>query len=133
LLFQTEVNIVEEQKGKFKAGDESMSDAMDTTSTLLLHFRKRLIEELLGAIAQCLQGRLSTLLDAGLATSLCTIFNSAPVFGGSIFAKAASITAGLIHNEPTSFNALQTIGLPDAFLKSITADLLPSSKVGCLF
>ncbi|KAH7427928.1 hypothetical protein KP509_10G067500 [Ceratopteris richardii] len=71
--------------------------------------------------------------EGSLPSSLCTIFKHAKEFGGGVFALAASLMSDLIHKDPTGFAALDSAGLPEAFLDAIMRGVLPSSDaVSCI-
>lgn len=49
-------------------------------------------------------------------------------FGGDIYSSAVTVMSEIIHKDPTCYPALDELGLPDAFLSSVVAGILPSSK-----
>nr|GFC05141.1 E3 ubiquitin-protein ligase UPL2-like [Tanacetum cinerariifolium] len=49
-------------------------------------------------------------------------------FGGDIYSSSVTVMCEMIHKDPTCYDALDEAGLPDAFLSSVKAGVLPSSK-----
>ncbi|KAL5559936.1 hypothetical protein UlMin_036147 [Ulmus minor] len=66
--------------------------------------------------------------DSSLPATLSLIFENVDKFGGDIYYSAVTVMSEMIHKDPTCFNALHEMGLPDAFLASVVAGILPSSK-----
>lgn len=50
---------------------------------------------------------------------LRTMFEGADLFGGSLFALAASVVTDQVHHDPLCFRALDEAGLPEAFLTAV--------------
>lgn len=50
---------------------------------------------------------------------LRTMFEGADLFGGSLFALAASVVTDQVHHDPLCFRALDEAGLPEAFLAAV--------------
>jgi E3 ubiquitin-protein ligase HUWE1 len=101
-----------------------------------LHSQKRLIKALLKALgtttyspANPARGQNSQdNSNCSLSGSLSLIFRQMDRFGGDIYFSAVSLMSEMIHKDPTCFPALQEQGLPDAFLSSVLAGVVPSSK-----
>jgi E3 ubiquitin-protein ligase HUWE1 len=101
-----------------------------------LHSQKRLIKALLKALgtatyspANPARGQTSQdNSNCSLSGSLSLIFRQMDRFGGDIYFSAVSLMSEMIHKDPTCFPALQEQGLPDAFLSSVLAGVVPSSK-----
>lgn len=66
--------------------------------------------------------------DSSLPATLSLIFGNVDKFGGDIYYSAVTVMSEIIHKDPTCFSSLQEMGLPDAFLSSVVAGILPSSK-----
>ncbi|KAI3942446.1 hypothetical protein MKW98_013098 [Papaver atlanticum] len=98
-----------------------------------LYAQKRLIKALLKALgsatyAPANSSRSHNSQDNSLPISLSTIFRNVERFGGDIYFSAVTVMSELIHKDPTCFSALHELGLPAAFLSSVAAGILPSSK-----
>ncbi|GFY85914.1 ubiquitin-protein ligase 2 [Actinidia rufa] len=98
-----------------------------------LYSQKRLIRVLLKALGSATYApanstRSQNLHDASLPATLSLIFKNVDKFGGDIFSSAVTVMSEIIHKDPTCFPALHELGLPDAFLASVVAGILPSSK-----
>ncbi|KAG8632786.1 E3 ubiquitin-protein ligase UPL2 isoform X2 [Manihot esculenta] len=95
--------------------------------------QKRLIKFLLKALGSATQTssnntRSQNSHDSSLPSTLSLIYGNANKFGGDIYYSAVTVMSEIIHKDPTYFPTLHEMGLPDAFLSSIVAGLLPSSK-----
>ncbi len=112
----------------------------DEVSNVDLKVHIKFIKTLLVSLLPCLTGRFHGLLEGPLPTAMKTICLFPHKYGGTIFAdgiqrdefnftSACLALSSLIHNEPTCFTALQATGWPDAFLESISKELLPSATV----
>ncbi|KAJ7965883.1 E3 ubiquitin-protein ligase UPL1-like [Quillaja saponaria] len=66
--------------------------------------------------------------DSSLPATLSLIFGNVEKFGGDIYYSAVTVMSEIIHKDPTCFSVLHEMGLPDAFLSSVVAGILPSSK-----
>ncbi|PON85715.1 Coatomer beta subunit [Trema orientale] len=66
--------------------------------------------------------------DNSLPATLSLIFGNVDKFGGDIYYSAVTVMSEIIHKDPTSFSSLHEMGLPDAFISSVVAGILPSSK-----
>ncbi|OLY81926.1 E3 ubiquitin-protein ligase TOM1-like [Smittium mucronatum] len=66
------------------------------------------------------QDRLRNLVEGSLPDSLIKVFSHQICFGSNIYGYAIDIMANMVHNEPTSLGVLQEVGLPQAFLNSIS-------------
>ncbi|KAF3447270.1 hypothetical protein FNV43_RR12450 [Rhamnella rubrinervis] len=66
--------------------------------------------------------------DSSLPATLSLIFRNVDKFGGDIYYSAVTVMSEIIHKDPTCFPSLQEMGLPEAFLSSVVAGILPSSK-----
>ena len=60
--------------------------------------------------------------------SLSLIFQNVGKFGGDTYPSSVTVMSEIIHKDPTCFLALKELGLPDAFLSSVTAGAIPSCK-----
>ncbi|KAK2981039.1 hypothetical protein RJ640_005931 [Escallonia rubra] len=99
-----------------------------------LHCQKRLIRVLLKALGSATSSpanstRSQNAYDVSLPDTLSLIFRNVDKFGGDIYSSAVTVMSETIHKDPTCFSALDEVGLPDAFLSSVVAGVLPSSKV----
>lgn len=121
--------------------DEASASAMVVSDTVKsdedhIHSQKRLIKALLKALgtatyspANPARGQNSQdNSNSSLSGSLSLIFRQMDRFGGDIYFSAVSLMSEMIHKDPTCFPALQEQGLPDAFLSSVLAGVVPSSK-----
>ncbi|KAJ8645550.1 hypothetical protein MRB53_007298 [Persea americana] len=114
------------------------SDLMVVGDTLecdddILCCQKRLIKALLKALgsatsAPANNARAQNSPDSSLPSSLSLIFRNVKVFGGDVYFSAVTVMSEIIHRDPTFFPILHDLGLPDAFLSSVRAGILPSSK-----
>ncbi|XP_042508612.1 E3 ubiquitin-protein ligase UPL2-like [Macadamia integrifolia] len=98
-----------------------------------LYSQKRLIKALLKALgsatyAPANSSRSQNTHDNSLPASLSLIFGNVEKFGGDIYFSAVTVMSEIIHKDPTCFSSLHELGLPDAFLSSVVAGILPSSK-----
>uniref|UniRef100_A0A5B6ZFI1 HECT-type E3 ubiquitin transferase n=1 Tax=Davidia involucrata TaxID=16924 RepID=A0A5B6ZFI1_DAVIN len=98
-----------------------------------LYFQKRLIRLLLKALGSATYAptnstRSQNSHDVSLPATLSMIFGNVDKFGGEIYSSAVTVMSEIIHKDPTCFPALHELGLPDAFLASVVAGILPSSK-----
>lgn len=128
---QTEVNRV---TGECGSSDKAMiigeSQKFDDD---LLYSQKRLIKALLKALGSATYApanstRAHNSHDNSLPGSLSLIFRNVDRFGGDIYFSAVTVMSEIIHKDPTCFSVLHDLGLPDAFLTSVGAGILPSSK-----
>ncbi|XP_058080803.1 E3 ubiquitin-protein ligase UPL2-like isoform X2 [Magnolia sinica] len=99
----------------------------------ILYSQKRLIKALLKALGSATYApanstRSQNSQDNSLPTSLSVIFRNVSRFGGDIYFSAVTLMSEIIHKDPTCFSVLDELGLPDAFLSSVIAGILPSSK-----
>ncbi|KAJ1800970.1 E3 ubiquitin-protein ligase tom1 [Coemansia sp. RSA 2399] len=65
------------------------------------------------------QDRLRNLVETDLPETLRIVVTNPGVFGNNIYGPAVSISAMLVHNEPTSLPILQEARLPHALLESL--------------
>ncbi|XP_059637615.1 E3 ubiquitin-protein ligase UPL2-like [Cornus florida] len=98
-----------------------------------LYFQKRLIRLLLKALGSATYApgnamRSVSSNDLSLPVTLSRIFENVDKFGGDIYSSAVTVMSETIHKDPTCFPALHELGLPDAFLASVVAGIVPSSK-----
>ncbi|RLN28434.1 E3 ubiquitin-protein ligase UPL2-like isoform X1 [Panicum miliaceum] len=98
-----------------------------------LYSQKRLIKALLKALGSATYSpgnpaRSQSSQDNSLPVSLSLIFQNVEKFGGDIYFSAVTVMSEIIHKDPTCFPALKELGLPDAFLSSVTAGVVPSCK-----
>ncbi|KAJ1725144.1 E3 ubiquitin-protein ligase tom1 [Coemansia erecta] len=80
-----------------------------------------LLKELFKLLSHLLQqpayhDRLRNLVETNLPTTLRTVFTHPAAFGGNIYGSAISISAMLVHNEPTSLPIIQEARLPETLL-----------------
>ncbi|CAA6653418.1 unnamed protein product [Spirodela intermedia] len=105
------------------ADDESTSGMITGDSLKVddnnIYSQKRLIKVLLKALE---------LLENILPASLSLIFRNVKKFGGDIYFSAVTLMSEIIHKDPTCFPLLHELGLPDAFLYSVSSGILPSAK-----
>ncbi|KAL5225432.1 hypothetical protein ABZP36_012071 [Zizania latifolia] len=98
-----------------------------------LYSQKRLIKALLKALGSATYSpanpaRSQSSNDNSLPISLSLIFQNVDKFGGGIYFSAVTVMSEIIHKDPTCFLALKELGLPDVFLSSVTAGVIPSCK-----
>lgn len=98
-----------------------------------LYSQKRLIKVLLKALgsatyAPANSSRPLNSHDSALPGTLSLIYRNVEKFGGEIYYSAVTVMSEIIHKDPTCLPALIELGLPDAFLSSVVAGILPSSK-----
>nr|CAB3465798.1 unnamed protein product [Digitaria exilis] len=98
-----------------------------------LYSQKRLIKALLKALGSATYSpgnpaRSQSSQDNSLPASLSLVFQNVEKFGGDIYFSAVTVMSEIIHRDPTCFPALKELGLPDAFLSSVTAGVIPSCK-----
>lgn len=114
-------------------GNNSMvTDAVKSEEDVL-YSQKRLIKALLKALGSATYSpgnpaRSQSSPDNSLPVSLSLIFQNVENFGGDIYFSAVTVMSEIIHKDPTCFPALKELGLPDAFLSSVTAGVIPSCK-----
>ncbi|EEF35034.1 E3 ubiquitin protein ligase upl2, putative [Ricinus communis] len=98
-----------------------------------IYSQKRLIKVLLKALGSATYApsnntRSLNSHDSSLPSTLSLIYGNADKFGGDIFYSAVTVMSEIIHKDPTCFPTLHEMGLPEAFLSSVVAGLLPSPK-----
>lgn len=98
-----------------------------------LHSQKRLIRALLKALgsatyAPANSARSHNSYDVSLPATLSLIFGNVEKFGGDIYSSSVTVMSEIIHKDPTCYPALHDLGLPNAFLSSVVAGIIPSSK-----
>ncbi|KAK6160910.1 hypothetical protein DH2020_004291 [Rehmannia glutinosa] len=98
-----------------------------------LYTQKRLVRALLKALGSATYATANSMrsqnsYDVSLTPTLLMIFSNKEKFGGEIFSSAVTLMSEMIHKDPTCFNVLYDLGLPTAFLSSVVAGILPSSK-----
>ncbi|KAL3617821.1 hypothetical protein CASFOL_038142 [Castilleja foliolosa] len=98
-----------------------------------LYTQKRLVRALLKALGSATYAtanpmRSQSSYDISLTPILLMIFGNKEKFGGEIFSAAVTLMSEMIHKDPTCYNVLYDLGLPTAFLSSVVAGILPSSK-----
>ncbi|GJN12872.1 hypothetical protein PR202_ga31191 [Eleusine coracana subsp. coracana] len=108
------------------------SDAVKSEEDHLFS-QKRLIKALLKALGSATYSpgnpaRSQNSQDNSLPVSLSLIFQNVEKFGGDIYFSAVTVMSEIIHKDPTCFPALKELGLPDAFLSSVNAGVVPSCK-----
>ncbi|XP_010520834.1 PREDICTED: E3 ubiquitin-protein ligase UPL2-like [Tarenaya hassleriana] len=98
-----------------------------------LSSRKRLVKVLLKALGSATytpgnSNRSQSSHESTLPATLSLIYRSADRFGGEIYYSAVTVMSDIIHKDPTCLTSLFEMGLPEAFLSSVVAGILPSSK-----
>ena len=98
-----------------------------------IYFQKRLIKVLLKALGSATYSpanstRSHSSSDNILPASLSLIFRNVKKFGGDIYFSAVTLMSEIIHKDPMCFPVLHELGLPDAFLYSVSSGILPSAK-----
>ncbi|KAH9603413.1 hypothetical protein KSS87_004335 [Heliosperma pusillum] len=98
-----------------------------------LSSQRRLIRALLKALGSATYAPANTSRSQGsqdstLPSTLAVIFGNVQKFGGDIYCAAVTLMSEILHKDPTCFPILHEMGLPDAFLSSVGAGILPSSK-----
>ncbi|XP_076899559.1 E3 ubiquitin-protein ligase UPL2-like [Bidens hawaiensis] len=63
-----------------------------------------------------------------LPATLMLIFKNMVTFGGDIYSAAVQVMCEMIHKDPTCYASLDEIGLPSAFISSVAAGVLPSTR-----
>ncbi|CAO2834572.1 unnamed protein product [Amaranthus hypochondriacus] len=99
----------------------------------LIYGQKRLIRALLKALGSATFSPTNTSNsqsshDSTLPSTLALIFHNVWKFGADIYCSAVTVMSEILHKDPTSFPMLHEMGLSDAFLSSVVAGVLPSSK-----
>ncbi|XP_052620770.1 E3 ubiquitin-protein ligase UPL2 [Lactuca sativa] len=132
IRLQTEVDRVIHSSHSTTGDDSSMSiGECSPTSEDLVSSQKRLIRVLLKALGCATYAPANTHQsenDVSLPATLVMIFQNVDKFGGDIYSSTVTVMCELIHKDPTCYPALDEAGLPDAFLSTVTAGILPSSK-----
>ncbi|KAJ2788259.1 E3 ubiquitin-protein ligase tom1 [Coemansia interrupta] len=87
-----------------------------------------LLKELFKLLSHLLQqpayhDRLRNLVETNLPTTLRSVFTHPAAFGGNIYGSAISISAMLVHNEPTSLPIIQEARLPETLLECLEKHL----------
>ncbi|KAJ2885749.1 E3 ubiquitin-protein ligase tom1, partial [Coemansia asiatica] len=93
-----------------------------------------LLKELFKLLSHLLQqptyhDRLRNLVETNLPSTLRTVIMHPAAFGSSIYGSAISISAMLVHNEPTSLPIIQEARLPDTMLSCLEKHLPYSGDV----
>lgn len=128
---QTEVHRV--------VGTDSENCVSVTTENLskvddsMFNSQKRLIRAFLKALGSASYSspnstRSQNYYDNSLPNSLSLIFQNVGKFGGDIYFSAVTLMSEIIHKDPTCFSMLHELGLPEAFLSSVSSQILLSSK-----
>lgn len=108
----------------------------------ILYCQKRFIKALLKALGSATYAatnstRVQNSLDnSPFPSSLLLIFRNVNRFGGDVYFSAVTVMSEIIHKDPTRVRILHDLDLPDAclspvedaFLSSVKAGILPSSK-----
>ncbi|TQD73794.1 hypothetical protein C1H46_040671 [Malus baccata] len=118
------------------AGDNDNSMVIGESSRYSddqLYSQKRLIKASLKALGSATyaagnSSRVQHSHDSSLPATLSLIFGNVDKFGGDIYYSAVTVLSETIHKDPTCFSALHEMGLPDAFISSVVAGILPSAK-----
>eukprot|EP00850_Spirogloea_muscicola_P009963 SM000057S18393 [mRNA] locus=s57:350840:368215:- [translate_table: standard] len=119
-----------------EGSDAPVQGTAPSADVLVTSSQRLLLKALLRAIALALYTpgsnvRLHGPEDHALPACLSTIFRHAKEFGGGVFSLAASVMSDLIHHDPTCYPALDAAGLPRAFLKSLSAGIMPPAEAIC--
>ncbi|KAJ1669595.1 E3 ubiquitin-protein ligase tom1, partial [Coemansia sp. RSA 25] len=69
------------------------------------------------------QDRLRNLVETTLPETLRLVVTHPAAFGANVYGLAISISATLVHNEPTSLPIIQEAGLPQAMLEALEAHI----------
>ncbi|RAL53528.1 hypothetical protein DM860_015565 [Cuscuta australis] len=98
-----------------------------------VHSRKRLTRALLKALgsatyAPANSARSHNSNDVSLPITLSLIFGNVEKLGCEIYSSAVTVMSEIIHKDPTCFTTLHDLGLPNSFLSSVVAGVLPSPK-----
>ncbi|KAJ2234301.1 E3 ubiquitin-protein ligase tom1 [Coemansia sp. RSA 485] len=93
-----------------------------------------LLKELFKFLSHLLQqptyhDRLRNLVETDLPSTLRTVITHPAAFGGNIYGSAISISAMLVHNEPTSLPIIQEARLPETMLSCLEKHLPYSGDV----
>ncbi|KAJ1828506.1 E3 ubiquitin-protein ligase tom1, partial [Coemansia sp. RSA 2599] len=93
-----------------------------------------LVKELFKFLSHLLQqptyhDRLRNLVETNLPSTLRAVITHPAAFGGNIYGSAISISAMLIHNEPTSLPIIQEARLPETMLSCLEKHLPYSGDV----
>ncbi|KAJ2082111.1 E3 ubiquitin-protein ligase tom1 [Coemansia sp. RSA 988] len=75
------------------------------------------------------QDRLRNLVETTLPATLRTVLAHPAAFGGNTYGLAISISAMLVHNEPTSLPIIQEARIPDTMLEELERHLPYNSDV----
>lgn len=99
----------------------------------MTHERFSLLKTMLKFIVHMMQTSgtaegLRNLVETRLPFAMKMVYDDTAVFGASIFASTTNILATFIHNEPSSYQVLNEIELPELFLKSVATRVMPSSE-----
>lgn len=99
----------------------------------LLNTQKRLIKVLLKALGSATYSptnpsRSQNTQDTSLAATLSHIFGNVEKFGGDIYHSAVTLMSEIIHKDPTCLSTLFEMGLPNSFIDSVVAGVIPSAK-----
>ncbi|XXG55804.1 hypothetical protein AAC387_Pa03g3392 [Persea americana] len=127
---QTEVNRVgTDSENSVSVTTENLSKVDDS----MFNSQKRLIRAFLKALGSASYSspnstRSQNYYDNSLPYSLSLIFQNVDKFGGDIYFSAVTLMSEIIHKDPTCFSMLHELGLPDAFLSSVSSQILLSSK-----
>ncbi|XP_023746600.1 E3 ubiquitin-protein ligase UPL2 [Lactuca sativa] len=117
-------------------GDDNSSMSIGESSSSnvdWLYSQKRLIRVLLKALGSATYAPANSTRpqgghDVSLPATLSMIFGNVDKFGGDIYSAAVTVMSEMIHKDPTCYASLDELGLPDAFLESVKAGVVPSSK-----
>ncbi|CAI9266412.1 unnamed protein product [Lactuca saligna] len=117
-------------------GDDNTSMSIGESSNTnvdWLYSQKRLIRVLLKALGSATYAPANSTRpqgghDVSLPATLSMIFGNVDKFGGDIYSAAVTVMSEMIHKDPTCYASLDELGLPDAFLESVKAGVVPSSK-----
>nr|XP_043638137.1 E3 ubiquitin-protein ligase UPL2-like [Erigeron canadensis] len=95
--------------------------------------QKRLIRVLLKALGSATYAPANSTRpreghDVSLPVTLSMIIANVNDFGGDVYSAAVTVMSEVIHKNPTCYASLDELGLPNAFLESVIAGVLPSSK-----
>ncbi|KAK4796818.1 hypothetical protein SAY86_029144 [Trapa natans] len=99
----------------------------------LFNSHKRLIRIILKALGSATYSpsnpnRSQDSQESVLASTLSCIFRNVEKFGCEIYQSAVSLMNEIVHKDPTCLPTLFEMGVPDAFLASVVAGVLPSAR-----
>jgi len=73
--------------------------------------------------------RMRPLIDSSLPKSIRVALENPKVYGAGVYSTAAYLLSTIIHNEPTSLNTLQEMGLQKAFFSHLADSVTTNNEV----